>query len=165
MEVDALARLVRSSGYYNAKARKLKAFAAHVCEGYGGDLDAMFASGNDALRQELLGIYGIGPETADDILVYAAGKPSFVIDAYTIRIMRRVGLSPDGRDNYAGWQAIFHAGVPDDVQVFNEYHALLDRHHKEACAKNAPRCSGCCLLDICETGRAGLLTHPAPTRQ
>ena len=105
IEVDALAQLVRSSGYYNAKARKLKAFAAHVCEGYGGDLDAMFASGTDALRQELLGIYGIGPETADDILVYAAGKPSFVIDAYTIRIMRRVGLSPDGRNNYAGWQA------------------------------------------------------------
>ena len=165
MEVDALARLVRSSGYYNAKARKLKAFAAHVCEGYDGDLDAMFASDTDSLRAELLGIHGIGPETADDILVYAAGKPSFVIDAYTIRIMERVGLSPEGRKDYAGWQAMFHEHVPHDVQVFNEYHALLDRHHKEACVKHAPRCADCCLLDVCETGRADPLTRTIPTRQ
>ena len=152
IEVDALAELVRPSGYYNAKARKLKAFAAHVCEGYAGSLDAMFAADTAALREELLGIHGIGPETADDILVYAAGKPSFVIDAYTIRIMRRVGLTPAGRDNYAGWQGMFHAGVPADVQVYNEYHALLDRHHKEACTKNAPKCGSCCLRDVCITG-------------
>ena len=153
MEVEALAELVRPSGYYNAKARKLKAFAAHVCVEYDGSLDAMFAEDTAALREELLGIHGIGPETADDILVYAAGKPSFVIDAYTIRIMRRVGIAPDGRDSYDGWQAMFHAGIPLDVQVYNEYHALLDRHHKEACTKNAPRCDGCCLLEVCETGR------------
>ena len=153
MEVDALAELVRPSGYYNAKARKLKAFAAHVCGVYGGNLDVMFATETRALRDELLGIHGIGPETADDILVYAAGKPSFVIDAYTVRIMRRVGLTPEGRDNYDGWQAMFQAGVPEDVQVYNEYHALLDRHHKEACTKNAPQCGGCCLLDICAMGR------------
>ena len=162
MEVDALAELVRPSGYYNAKARKLKAFAAHVCVGYGGDLDAMFAADTAALRQELLGIHGIGPETADDILVYAAGKPSFVIDVYSVRIMRRLGLTPAGRDNYHEWQAMFHAGVPEDVEVYNEYHALLDRHHKEACTKNAPRCAGCCLLDMCNTGRErslGLLDH------
>ena len=115
------------SGYYNAKARKLKAFAAHVCEGYGGDLDAMFASDTETLRRELLGIYGIGPETADDILVYAAGKPSFVIDVYTIRILKRVGLEPVERDNYDGWQRLFHAGIPADAQVYNEFHALLDR--------------------------------------
>lgn len=144
-----LADLARPSGYYNAKARKLKAFAAHVCCNYGGDLDAMFASDTEKLRRELLGIYGIGPETADDILVYAAGRPSFVIDTYTIRIMGRVGLTPAGRDNYAGWQAMFHAAVPPDAQVYNEYHALLDRHHKVACAKNNPRCEGCCLWDIC----------------
>ncbi len=156
--IERMAELVRPSGYYNAKARKLKAFAAHVCEEYGGNLDAMFAADTAALRKELLGIHGIGPETADDILVYAAGRASFVIDAYTIRIMRRVGLTPAGRNNYDGWQAMFHAGVPEDVQVYNEYHALLDRHHKEVCTKNAPRCGGCCLLDICDTGRA----TPAP---
>ena len=154
IDVDALGELVRPSGYYNAKARKLKAFAAHVCDEYGGCPDAMFAGETGELRRELLSIYGIGPETADDILVYAAGKPSFVIDAYTIRIMTRVGLTPAGRMDYAGWQDMFHAGLPADVSVYNEYHALLDRHHKEACAKNAPRCNACCLRDICGTGRA-----------
>ena len=153
---ETLAKLVRPSGYYNAKARKLKAFAAHVCRHYGGDLDAMFAADTVALRRELLSIYGIGPETADDILLYAAGKPSFVIDAYTIRIMRRIGITPSGRDDYAGWQAMFHAGVPADAQVYNEYHALLDRHHKAACTKNKPRCEGCCLADICATGQANV---------
>lgn len=153
LPLDDLAELVRPSGYYNAKSRKLKAFAAHVCEGYDGDLDGMFAGDTGTVRRELLGIHGIGPETADDILVYAAGKPSFVIDAYTIRILKRVGLEPAGRDNYDGWQAMFHSGIPADVQVYNEFHALLDRHHKEACAKNNPRCSGCCLQEICATGR------------
>lgn len=153
ISVDELAELVRPSGYYNAKARKLKAFAAHVCEDYNGNLDSMFAADTAELRHELLGIYGIGPETADDVLVYAAEKPSFVIDAYTIRIMRRVGLTPEGKDDYAGWQAMFHAGVPEDVPVYNEFHALLDRHHKEACTRNAPRCSECCLRDVCATGR------------
>ena len=151
---ETLAKLVRPSGYYNAKARKLKAFAAHVCLNYGGDLDAMFAADTVTLRSELLSIYGIGPETADDILLYAAGKPSFVIDAYTIRIMRRIGFAPSGRDDYAGWQDMFQAGIPVDAQVYNEYHALLDRHHKEACTKNNPRCEGCCLWDICATGKA-----------
>lgn len=152
LPLDQLAELVRPSGYYNAKARKLKAFAAHVCEGYDGDLDAMFAADTAAVRRELLGIHGIGPETADDILVYAAGKPSFVIDAYTIRILKRVGLEPVERDNYDGWQRLFHNGLPPDVSIFNEYHALLDHHHKAACTKNAPRCQGCCLLDICAHG-------------
>ena len=153
LSLDDLAELVRPSGYYNAKARKLKAFAAHVCVEHGGSLDAMLAADTAALRRELLSIHGIGPETADDILVYAAGKPSFVIDAYTVRIMGRVGLTPEGRNDYAGWQALFHARLPADVQVYNEYHALLDHHHKVACTKNAPRCNGCCLLDICATGR------------
>ena len=151
---DELAELVRPSGYFNAKARKLKAFASHVCDGYGGDLDDMLAADTATLRRELLGIYGIGPETADDILVYAAGKPSFVIDAYTVRILKRVGLQPVEGENYGGWQAMFHAGIPADAQVYNEFHALLDRHHKEACAKNNPRCVGCCLQDICAAGRA-----------
>ena len=153
---DELAELVRPSGYYNAKARKLKAFAAHVCEGHDGDLDRMFVADTHTLRQELLGIHGIGPETADDILVYAAGKASFVIDAYTIRILKRVGLEPAGRDNYDGWQRLFHNNLPPDLAIFNEYHALLDHHHKAACTKNAPRCRGCCLLDLCSTGTAAV---------
>lgn len=153
LPAETLAELVRPSGYYNAKARKLKAFAAHVCEGYDGDLDRMFAADTETLRRELLGIHGIGPETADDILVYAAGKASFVIDAYTIRILKRVGFEPIGRDDYHGWQALFHQELPTDVAIFNEYHALLDEHHKVACAKNAPRCQSCCLQDVCATGK------------
>ena len=114
----------------------------------------MFSLDTAILRPELLAIYGIGPETADDILVYAANKPSFVIDAYTIRIMGRVGQRPAGRAGYDAWQAMFHDAVPADPQLHNEYHALLDRHHKEACAKNNPRCGECCLRDICEFAKS-----------
>ena len=160
LPVDALAELVRPSGYYNAKTRKLKAFASHVCEGYNGNLDHMFAADTGTVRGELLGIHGIGPETADDILVYAAGKPSFVIDAYTVRILKRAGLAPMGLDNYHGWQALFHDNLPSDVTLFNEYHALLDHHHKAACTKNSPCCDGCCLQDICTTGLAAVEALP-----
>ena len=155
-----LARLVRSSGYFNAKARKLKAFAAHVAENYQGDLDRFFSKPMGPLREELLSIHGIGEETADDIMVYAAGKPSFVIDTYTRRIMDRLGIAPDlVRPKYGDYQAVFHDNLPhdddrpDDTQLFNEFHALWDRHAKEACAKT-PRCEGCCLLDICPTGQS-----------
>ena len=160
LPLEDLAELVRPSGYYNAKARKLKAFAAHVCEDHSGDLDQMLAADKDTVREELLRIHGIGPETADDILVYAAGKASFVIDAYTIRILKRIGLDPAGRDNYDGWQRLFHDNLPPDVAMFNEYHALLDHHHKVACTKNAPRCAGCCLVDICATGNNAVEGSP-----
>ena len=149
-----LAQLVRSSGYFNAKARKLKAFVAHVAVNYQGDLDRFLSKPSAQLRDELLSIHGIGDETADDIIVYAAGKPSFVIDTYTRRIMDRMGMSPGGaRPKYADYQAIFHDNLPPDTQLFNEFHALWDRHAKEACAKT-PRCEGCCLLDICNTGQS-----------
>ena len=150
---DELADVIRPSGYFNAKARKLKAFAGHVCELYNGDLDAFLAQDTDQLRAELLSIHGIGPETADDILVYAARMPSFVIDSYTRRILQRMGLVPVGqKDHYHDYQALFHDNLPMETPLFNEYHALLDRHAKEACAKT-PRCSGCCLRDLCRTGR------------
>ena len=150
---DELARIIRPSGYFNAKARKLKAFASHVCHHYNGDLESFLSKNTDQLRNELLAIHGIGPETADDILVYAAGKPSFVIDSYTRRILQRIGLVPAGqKDHYRDYQALFHGNLPLEAPLFNEYHALLDRHAKEACAKT-PRCSGCCLRDLCRTGQ------------
>ena len=153
-----LAQLVRSSGYFNAKARKLKAFAAHVAVNYPGDLDEnldrFLSKPTGALRKELLSIHGIGEETADDIMVYAAGKPSFVIDTYTRRIMDRMGIVPGvTRPKYGDYQTVFHDNLPHDTQLFNEFHALWDRHAKEACAK-IPRCEGCCLQDICATGRS-----------
>jgi len=147
LDAGELARLVRPSGYYNAKARKLKAFMEHL-EGYGDSLEAMFAGDIRQLRQELLSIHGIGPETADSIILYAARKPVFVVDAYTHRIMERLGMHPGG-DDYAALQAVFMGALPHDVDVFNEYHALFVRHGKEACRKNTPLCRGCCLQELC----------------
>ena len=150
--VEDLASTIRSSGYFNAKARKLKAFAKHLVEGYDGDLSVFLSHELEPLREELLSIHGIGPETADDILVYAAGKPSFVIDSYTRRIVQRVGLMPqDSKAGYQVFQELFHKNLDRDVSLFNEYHALLDHHGKVTCVK-VPLCSGCCLKDICATG-------------
>ncbi len=156
---EELASIIRPSGYFNAKARKLKAFAHYVCHHYGGHLEAFFDQETVELRSELLSIHGIGPETADDILVYAAGKPSFVIDAYTRRIMDRMGLhrkkfiESAKKSSYEECQSRFQESLPADPQLFNEYHALLDQHAKVACAK-LPRCADCCLLDLCLTGRS-----------
>ncbi len=145
-----LAKLLRPSGYFNAKARKVKAFVHHFWNHYNGDLDAMLSRDPVALRAEILSIYGIGEETADDIVLYAAGHPSFVIDSYTRRIMQRLRISPS-TNSYASYQAVFHDGLPADAALFNEYHALLDEHAKAACRKE-PLCSSCCLLDLCPTG-------------
>ena len=151
---EDLAALVRPSGYFNAKARKLKAFAAHVTVDYQGDLDRFLVKPVVSLREELLSIHGIGEETADDIIVYAAGQPSFVIDTYTRRIMDRMGMTPDAaRPKYADYQAVFHDQVPQETKLYNEFHALWDRHAKGACTKLNPRCGGCCLLEICPTGQ------------
>ena len=151
---EDLASLVRSSGYFNAKARKLKAFAAHVTVNYDGDLARFLAKPLDPLREELLSIHGIGEETADDIMVYAAGQPSFVIDTYTRRIMDRMDMTPDAtKPKYADYQSVFHNHIPQETQLYNEFHALWDHHAKEACTKLSPRCEGCCLLDLCPTGQ------------
>jgi endonuclease-3 related protein len=148
-----LAAIVRPSGYFNAKARKLKVFAAHLAENYLGVLETLLAKETGTLREELLSIHGIGEETADDIVVYAAEKPSFVIDSYTRRILDRMGLAPDTKNpKYGDYQDLFHQHLPADTPLFNEYHALLDRHAKDPCAKRDPKCSSCCLSDLCATG-------------
>ena len=149
---EELAATIRPSGYFNAKAAKLQAFACHVLDHYDGDLDSMFLQDTEPLRRELLSIHGIGPETADDILVYAAAKPSFVIDTYTIRILERLGIEPRAqKPGYRHWQELFHNQLPADVPLFNEFHALLDHHAGRACRKT-PVCEGCCLLSVCPTG-------------
>ena len=159
LPVDELAAIIRPSVYCNAKARKLKAFVRHLVEGYNGDLLAFLNQELGPLRKELLSIHGIGPETADAILVYAARKPSFVVDSYTRRIVHRVGLLPEQQiGSYQMYQKWFHDNLEQDVTLFNEFHALLDNHAKVACAK-VPRCSGCCLQDMCATGK-GQLTSP-----
>jgi endonuclease-3 related protein len=145
---DDLARLVYPSGYYNAKARKLKAFAQRLHDGYQGHLDALFALDLPLLRAELLSIHGVGPETADSIILYAAGKPGFVVDAYTRRIACRLELA-EPSVSYQDLKALFTGSLPSDAPLFNELHALLVRLAKEVCRKN-PLCRQCPLTpDLC----------------
>jgi len=143
-----LAALIHPCGYYNAKALKLKAFALWLGNHYDDDLDRLFALDADDLRQQLLAVHGVGPETADSIILYAAGKPVFVIDAYTRRIISRLGLAPE-KESYAAYQKFFMENLPSDAKLFNEYHALLVCLGKNVCRRQ-PLCAECCLGDICQ---------------
>ena len=147
ISLNKLARLVYPSGYYNVKARKLKAFVEWLGEKHDDSLDSLFKPGIPELRESLLGIYGIGEETADSIILYAGNKPIFVIDAYTRRIFDRLGSLPPER-TYNSYQKMFMDFLPADAALFNEYHALLVKLGKEACRKN-PLCSTCCLKTRC----------------
>jgi endonuclease-3 related protein len=147
---ERLTAAVRPSGYFNVKAQRLRGFARALEERFEGDLERLFALPLAALRSALLDIDGIGPETADDIILYAAHRPVFVIDAYTRRILSRLGLRPDA-DSYDRWQALFMDSLPHDTALFNEYHALLVRHGKSTCRKT-PLCERCALLMVCPTG-------------
>ena len=150
LPLDQLAELIYPCGYYKAKALKLKAFAERLAK-YDDSLPELFALNIEQLRDELISIYGIGEETADSIILYAANKPVFVIDAYTRRILHRLGLAPT-KDDYAAFQALFMDNLPRDLGLYNEYHALLVRHGKEACRKR-PLCSRCCLNSLCSFPR------------
>ncbi|MDP6403095.1 MAG: endonuclease III domain-containing protein [SAR202 cluster bacterium] len=151
---EDLAQLVYPSGYFNSKARKLKALADFLGRRFDDDLDSMAAEETNALRAELLDVYGIGEETADDILLYAVAKPIFVIDAYTRRVFSRLGLAPD-KGSYSAYQSLFMDNLDRDVELFKEFHALIVRHGKVVCRK-VPLCEGCCLLDICPTGESSV---------
>ena len=142
-----LAKLIYPAGYYNAKALKLQALVNWLGASCGDNLRQLFALNTETLRTQLLAVHGIGPETADSILLYAANKPVFVIDTYTRRIINRLGLAPEN-DSYDAYQTLFTGNLPQNTQLFNEYHALLVRLGKEACRKQ-PVCERCCLLDIC----------------
>ena len=146
MPLDELARLVRPSGYYNAKAKKLKAMAEWL-GGHGDDLDRAFDGDTAALRGELLSVHGIGPETADSILLYAAGRPVFVVDAYARRILGRVGIISGG-ESYDRLQRLLHDNLGADAALFNEYHALLVAAGKTACRRQ-PKCGECCIAGRC----------------
>ena len=150
--IEEIAPLIRSTLYYNQKAKKLKNFAEFLFTGYNGDLDRMFRTEIAELRRQLLKIKGIGEETADSILLYAGGKPVFVIDAYTKRIFNRLGITkPDW--NYSQYQHFFMANLPQDVSLFNDYHAQIVHLGKHIC-KIKPLCDKCPLNIICEMSSA-----------
>ena len=141
-----LAELIRPSGYFNVKARRLRSFCAALLEA-GGE-SALAELPTDELRRWLLAINGIGPETADDILLYAFERPVFVVDAYTRRLFRRLGLI-DGDEGYERVRKEVEAAFGPDTASFNEYHALIVRHAKEVCRARKPACEGCLLRPRC----------------
>ncbi len=144
---ERLASLIRPAGYFNIKSQRLKSFLAFLFSSYQGRLNKMFRSETVILREELLKVKGIGPETADSILLYAGGKLTFVVDAYTRRIFSRYGLI-DGKASYHQIQTIFYQNLPHQVQLFNEYHALLVELGKTICRKK-PNCPACPLKTEC----------------
>lgn len=149
IELSDLAELIRPAGYYNVKAKRLKEFVDWLFENYEGSLTGLEQIDTDQLRAELLTVKGIGRETADSILLYALGRPVFVVDAYTARITVRHGLiEPDA--DYEQLRELFESNLPQDTQLYNEYHALLVRAGKEFCRPKA-RCAGCPLEKLPHT--------------
>lgn len=137
-----LAKLIRSSGYFRQKARKLKSFARFLRTEYGGSLNRMFRTPTSVLRERLLAVHGIGPETADSILLYAGNHPVFVVDAYTRRILERHEIIRP-RVTYEEIRQLFERHLTPSYQLYNEYHALLVGVGKEWCRTKNPRCSEC----------------------
>lgn len=146
IDAGSLAELIRPAGYYNIKSRRLKNFVDWLFREHDGAFERLAELSVEELRAELLGINGIGPETADSIILYALDAPTFVVDAYTARIARRHGLIDDDAD-YHQLKALFEDNLPQDVALFNEYHALIVAVGKAHCRTRA-RCEGCPLVDF-----------------
>jgi len=163
MPLDDLAEAIRSSGYFRQKARRLQGLARDLDEG-----KAWRRMPTEALRARLLDVWGIGPETADSILLYALGRAVFVVDAYTRRILSQAGLCGEGA-TYVEIQGIFHASLEPDPAVFNEYHALIVELGKRGCGRS-PSCEGCPLAGesaLCRRGGrmgGGRLSRPSGRR-
>ena len=146
LDTTQLAKLIRPAGYYNIKAKRLKNFLNWLFENYNGRLEELENIDTDRLREQLLSIRGIGRETADSILLYAFNRLIFVVDAYTARIaLRHQLIEPD--TDYEQLRELFQSNLPEDVKLFNEYHALLVRVGKEFC-KPKPQCSNCPLEQL-----------------
>jgi len=141
IEEEVLAGIIRPSGYYRIKARRLKNFVHFFLEKFRGSVEAMSAAETGLLREELLRVQGVGPETADSILLYACEKPSFVSDAYTRRILLRHRLIPENA-NYERIRGLFMENLPPDAPLFNQFHALFVQTGKAFCGRT-PRCGPC----------------------
>jgi endonuclease-3 related protein len=149
LDLSQLAELIRPAGYYNIKAKRLKNFVDWLFDNYNGELTNLESTDTGQLRAELLAIKGVGRETADSILLYALGRPVFVVDAYTARIAVRHRLIEPGAD-YEQLRELFESNLSRDAQLFNEYHALLVRAGKEFCKPKA-KCPGCPLEKLPHT--------------
>ena len=141
MQHKKLASFIKPAGYFNVKAKRLKNFLSFLSNHYKGSMKRMETADTVLLRESLLDVNGIGPETADSILLYALGRPVFVIDAYTKRVLNRHGIVSDDV-TYHEMQELFHKNLPQKVQLFNEFHALFVMAGKDYC-KPKPRCDGC----------------------
>lgn len=141
LPIEILAEKIRPSGYYNQKARRLKGLFAAI-RADSGSLENFFTQDMHTLREKLLAVKGIGPETADSIILYAADKPVFVVDAYTYRILFRHDLVAE-EAGYEEIQELFLGKLPTETRLFNEYHALLVRLGKDYCKKSSPLCDRC----------------------
>jgi endonuclease-3 related protein len=144
-EPTRLAELIRPVGYFNVKARRLQSFCRFLRDRGGEERLGALATGE--LRRRLLEVHGVGPETADDMLLYAFDRPVFVIDAYTRRVFLRLGLI-SGAETYEQLRHSFEASLGPDTRLYNEYHALIVRHAKRSC-RTKPDCDGCVLRDLC----------------
>jgi endonuclease-3 related protein len=149
--VPVIRRHVRVAGLYATKPARVRAFCRHLLDRSDGDLARYFGRPTDVVRADLLAQDGVGPETADSILLYAGGHPVFVVDAYTERIGRRIGLFRTAE--YAAIQRFFEGRVPRDLATYQEYHALLVRHAKTLCRRTNPACAECPIQSLCDFGR------------
>ena len=141
-----LSDYIRPAGYYNLKAKRLKNLITYIKNRYNGDIDNLFSLDINSIREGLLSVNGVGMETADSIVLYGAGLPLFVIDTYTYRILTRHGLV-DENAGYSDLQAIFMDNLPNEVELFKEFHALIVKTGKEFCRKK-PLCSQCPLVNL-----------------
>ena len=142
---DKLARIIKSSGYHNQKAKKLKNFCDFLLKRHNGNLKSLFKNNIKKLRNELLSVNGIGPETADSIMLYAAKKPIFVVDAYTKRVLNRIGYKEEEYDEF---QKLLMENLENSEKLFNECHALLVELGKNICKKD-PLCGNCPINGFC----------------
>jgi endonuclease III related protein len=149
--VEELEELIRPAGYFRVKAVRLRSLLKFLVKRYDGSLDTMFAVGLPELRRELLAVHGVGPETADSILLYAGGLPTFVVDAYTHRVLARHGWISFDAD-YHEIQDYVQSELPQDVPLFNEFHALFVRLGKDYCRKSKPKCDECPLRELLPCG-------------
>jgi endonuclease-3 related protein len=155
LPIADLEAMIRPSGFFRQKSVRLQQFTTFLISNFQGDLQRLFSLRLPELRKLLLKQNGIGPETADSILLYAANKPSFVVDTYTHRMLDRIGIGSE-RPRYEETRSLFMDELPHDTELFNEFHALIVRLAKDSCRKRNPLCRDCPLHTLCSFGRSSM---------